>query len=92
MMFRRLGRVLEKEKERLKENLKKVGGVNNAEETRKKKEALDQLRASYKALLQVHTCTLHTLYRSRDSMSRVLTHVLRLAHGTCTLIAAHACL
>ena len=54
MMFRRLGRVLEKEKERLKENLKKVGGANNAEETRKKKEALDQLRASYKALLQVH--------------------------------------
>ena len=54
-MFQRLGRVFEKEKARLAEGLKTVrhGGARNAEEARRKKQALDELRASYKALLQV---------------------------------------
>eukprot|EP00750_Incisomonas_marina_P009248 INCI15865.2.p1 GENE.INCI15865.2~~INCI15865.2.p1 ORF type:complete len:1123 (+),score=241.14 INCI15865.2:118-3486(+) len=79
MMFRRLGRVLEKEKERLKENLKKVGGVNNAEETRKKKEALDQLRASYKALLQDHL-------GATDSTASALNESSAVVNDLCTAL------
>lgn len=51
-MLQRLGRVFEKEKERLKEGLK-IGHANNPEAAKNRQVCVQQLQASYKALLKV---------------------------------------
>ena len=56
-MLKRLGKVFEKEKDRLKEAAAKIKlgqpKANSEERARQRKAAVDQLRASYKALLKV---------------------------------------
>ncbi len=69
-MFRNFGRVFEKEKERLKDGLKLGAGNRNlAEEARKKTEALEQLRASYKALVQARSAFALLAFHARGVVS-----------------------